>query len=86
MQRPPEVLLAPMRHVSGLPLGPTLLAAAGCGRAEEPGPAAAPRAGDAAKASAYVIVPTDSPRFKQLRVEPVRLADVPEHEMPTPAR
>jgi cobalt-zinc-cadmium efflux system membrane fusion protein len=75
-----------MRLVGGLVLGSTLLAAAACGRAEEPAPAAAPRAGDAATASAYVVVPTDSPRFKQLRVEPVRLADVPEHEVTTPGR
>jgi cobalt-zinc-cadmium efflux system membrane fusion protein len=67
-------------------LGCALLAAVGCGRGEESEPSAAPRSGEPPKTAAYIVVPPDSPRFKQLRVESVRVADVPEDVVTAPGR
>ncbi len=63
-----------------------LLAVAGCGRkgSEEPNkatPAASPQT-----QSGLVVIPPDSPKLVQIRVEPVKTAEVPAEEVVTPGK
>ena len=61
-----------------------LSALCACGRSEAPaaGAASAPRQHE----QRVVTLPPDSPQLKQIRVEPVQLADMPTDELVAPAR
>ena len=66
--------------------------ASGCGQSENVRPSAEERDVSVASASTQsqgmplVVVPTDSPRFKQLRIEPVREQTFPTDEVVAPAK
>jgi cobalt-zinc-cadmium efflux system membrane fusion protein len=60
--------------------------AAGCGRGEEKGPAAAPAASSPVPSPSVIVVAPDSPQSKQLRVGPVELAEVSADEVVAPGR
>jgi len=62
----------------------TLSALCACGRSDAPaaGAPSAPRQQD----QSVVTLPPDSPQLKQIRVEPVQLADMPTDELVAPAR
>lgn len=73
------------------PIAPALLLvglciAAGCGREEEKGATAQAAPAAASQSSSIVVVAPESPQSKQLRVEPVELADVPVDEVVAPGR
>jgi cobalt-zinc-cadmium efflux system membrane fusion protein len=63
-----------------------------CGQSQDADPTAAERRSPVASSSTpsqampLVVVPTDSPRFKQLRIEPVRQQAFATDEVSTPAR
>src|SRR5438093_13498343 len=66
--------------------------ASGCGQSENARPSAEERDASVVSASTQsqgmplVVVPTDSPRFKQLRIEPVREQTFPTDEVVAPAK
>jgi len=69
------------------------LGLAGCGRADESGPAAAPSpapisapASSPPPAAAEVVVPLDSPQAAQLKIEPVQVREIPVDEVTAPGR
>ena len=55
-----------------------------CGRSETP--AASSPSGPRQQEQSLVTLPPDSPQLKQIRVEPVQLADMPTDELVAPAR
>lgn len=61
---------------------------AGCGRGEGKGAAAAdsPLASTSPGSPAVIVVPTDSPQSRQVRVGPVEVAEVPADEVVAPGR
>jgi len=76
----------PGLFVTGLVLAGTLALLAGCGRGSEaPAPAAAPRPPET-KRGDIVTVPPDSPQARQLRVEPIRAAEMPTDEVVAPGK
>src|SRR5438034_9625764 len=66
--------------------------ASGCGQSENARPSAEERDASVVSASTQsqgmplVVVPTDSPRFQQLRIEPVREQTFPTDEVVAPAK
>ena len=58
----------------------------GCGRSETPAPSAASQPQQATKNINLITIPPDSPQAKQMRVEPVRTADVPTDEVLAPGK
>jgi cobalt-zinc-cadmium efflux system membrane fusion protein len=58
----------------------------GCGRSETPAPSAASQPQQVTKNTDLVTIPPDSPQAKQMRVEPVRTADVPTDEVVAPGK
>jgi membrane fusion protein, heavy metal efflux system len=80
------------RHVLTVGLGCLAIGlSAACGRAGEGEPATAARvvgasASGGALRTDVIVVPPDSPRFQQLRVEPVRIRDFPTDEVVAPGR
>jgi membrane fusion protein, heavy metal efflux system len=58
----------------------------GCGRRDDPLASAAPRTSEPARRSDLVAIPPDSPQAKQMRVEPVRTADMPIDEVVAPGK
>ena len=83
-----------MRKLHVLTIGLGCLAiglSAACGRTGEGEPATAARvvgasAPGGAPRTDVIVVPPDSPRFQQLRVEPVRIRDFPTDEVVAPGR
>ena len=67
----------------GLSIALAALAAGACGRGETAAGAATSAARPAAD---VVVVPGDSPQLQQIRVEPVRVAEVASEELVAPAR
>jgi membrane fusion protein, heavy metal efflux system len=61
-----------------------LAALCACGRSEAP--AASGPSGPRQQEQSVVTLPPDSPQLKQIRVEPVQLADMPTDELVAPAR
>jgi cobalt-zinc-cadmium efflux system membrane fusion protein len=61
-------------------------AVAGCGRGETTAPAAASRPPESAGPTDLVTFPPDSPQARQVRIEPVREADVPADEVVAPGK
>jgi cobalt-zinc-cadmium efflux system membrane fusion protein len=61
-----------------------LSAVCACGRSEAP--ATASPSGPRQPEQSVVTLPSDSPQLKQIRVEPVELADMPTDELVAPAR
>lgn len=57
----------------------------GCGRAPE-APASPPETPGAAPATGMIVIPRDSPRLKEIRVEPVRMQEVVRDEVIAPGR
>ncbi|HXJ83568.1 MAG TPA: efflux RND transporter periplasmic adaptor subunit [Candidatus Methylomirabilis sp.] len=78
-----------MKAVSPLVGALVLLAGAvlgtACGRGGETAPVAAPSQVPADRAG-LIVVPPDSPQFKQLRVAPVSVAELPTDEVTAPGR
>lgn len=58
----------------------------GCGRSETPAPSAASQPQRLTKDINLITIPPDSPQAKQMRVEPVRTADVPTDEVVAPGK
>jgi membrane fusion protein, heavy metal efflux system len=58
----------------------------GCGRREAPALSTAPQPPQAMKNIDIITIPPDSPQAKQMRVEPVRTADVPTDEVMAPGK
>lgn len=67
----------------GLSLALAALATGACGRGET---AAGAATSGARPAADVVVVPADSPQLQQIRVEPVRVAEVASEELVAPAR
>lgn len=67
----------------GLSIALAALATGACGRGETAAGAATSAASPAAD---VVVVPADSPQLQQIRVEPVRVAEVASEELVAPAR
>ena len=77
--------------VSSRPLAFALLVlgisvVSGCGRGEGKGASAEPSTASASQAPGIIVVAPESPQSKQLRVEPVPLAEMPTDEVVAPAR
>ena len=71
-----------MREILILFLSGSLMAIAGCsGNAQKAGDPDPP---PERKSSGVVIIPPDSPQLQQIRVEPVKTAEVPTDEIVTP--
>jgi cobalt-zinc-cadmium efflux system membrane fusion protein len=64
----------------------TVALLAGCGRGEAPAPSAAARPPEPTKRGDVVTIPPDSPQAKQMRVEPVRAAELPADEVAAPGK
>jgi cobalt-zinc-cadmium efflux system membrane fusion protein len=71
------------RLAMGLSLALAALATGACGRGET---AAGAATSGARPAADVVVVPADSPQLQQIRVEPVRVAEVASEELVAPAR
>jgi cobalt-zinc-cadmium efflux system membrane fusion protein len=76
--------MAPPRVLSVA--GCVLVLLAGCSRRDPPAPSAAPPARDVTRNANVFTIPPDSPQLKQMRIEPVRAADVPADEVVTPGK
>ncbi len=85
-----QFVIHPLRAV--IVLACALTVSSGCGRAQDAPPSAGERRGPVASASSpsqgmpLVVVPPESPRFKQLRIEPVRQQAFATDEVAAPAR
>lgn len=71
---------------AGLIFAGTVALLTGCGRSEAPASSAALRAPEATRNTNFVTIPPDSPQAKQMRLEPVRAADVPADEVAAPGK
>ena len=76
----PKALIASAAVLLGL------CAATGCGRGEGKGATGEPSRASASPAPGVIVVPLDSPQSRQLRVEPVELAEMPTDEVVVPGR
>src|SRR6266550_3728624 len=75
--------MARLSGVTGLALALGAVAAGACGRGET---ASAVAASAAAAPANVVVVAADSSQLQQIRVEPVRMAEVASEELVAPAR
>jgi cobalt-zinc-cadmium efflux system membrane fusion protein len=68
-------------------LAATVLFASGCNReADRPAAASAPASDVTRTADGAVIIPPDSPKMQQIRVEPVKEAEIPVDEVVSPGK
>jgi cobalt-zinc-cadmium efflux system membrane fusion protein len=71
---------------AGLMLTGTVSLVVGCGRRDAPAPSTTSQPAQATKNIDIITIPPDSPQAKQMRVEPVRTADIPTDEVVAPGK